>query len=140
MIEAATRPARPVHGTWVRIVPFVGAGVAAVTVLVGQWITAKGDRLGVFFPPFYAHWHPYAGSLAAVTAAVLGSAAALTPAWLQKAKRPIVFAAGLYVLALALGVSVGVAIGLAMNNIALGIAIGLAIYGWEDYDNRRRDE
>ena len=41
---------------------------------------------------------------------------------------------------LALGISVGVAIGLALNNIALGIAIGLAIYGWEDYDNRRRDE
>ncbi len=42
--------------------------------------------------------------------------------------------------ALALAVSVGVAIGLALNNIALGIAIGFAIYGWEDYDNRRRDE
>lgn len=42
--------------------------------------------------------------------------------------------------ALAIGVSVGVALGLALNNLALGIAIGLAIYGWEDYDNRRRDE
>lgn len=42
--------------------------------------------------------------------------------------------------AIAVGISVGVAIGLALNNIALGIAIGIAIYGWEDYDNRRRDE
>ena len=41
---------------------------------------------------------------------------------------------------LALGISVGVALGVALNNLALGIAIGLAIYGWEDYDNRRRDE
>ena len=41
---------------------------------------------------------------------------------------------------LTLGIGVGVAIGLALNNLALGIAIGLAIYGWEDYDNRNRDE
>ena len=42
--------------------------------------------------------------------------------------------------ALALGIGVGVAIGLALNNLALGIAIGIAIYGWEDYDDRHRDQ
>jgi hypothetical protein len=42
--------------------------------------------------------------------------------------------------AIATGIAIGVGIGLALNNLALGIAIGLAIYGWEDYDNRRRDE
>jgi hypothetical protein len=42
---------------------------------------------------------------------VLGSAAAVTPTWVQKVKRPIVFAAGLYGLALLLGISLNVSRG-----------------------------
>jgi hypothetical protein len=49
------------------------------------------------------------------------------------------FCAG-YGSAFAVWIGFGVVIGLALNNLALGIAIGLAIYGWEDYDNRHREE
>ena len=62
------------QGRWTAL---AGAAVAALTVGVGQWIKASGDRLGVFFPPFYAHWYPYAGSLAAVTGLMMAGAAAL---------------------------------------------------------------
>lgn len=110
MIEAATRPARARRAP-VGLVPLSGAAVAALTVLVGQWIKAEGGRLGAFFPPFYAHWHPYAGRLAPVAVVVLGGAAALTSVWARRLRRPIVFAPGLYALALLLGVSLNVSRG-----------------------------
>ena len=111
MIDAAT-PARAAPRMRVRLVPLAGAAVAGLTVLVGQWIkAATGDQLGVFFPPFFAHWHPYAGRLAVVAVVVLSGAAAVTPAWAGYAKRPVVFAAAVYVLALSLGVTVNIARG-----------------------------
>jgi hypothetical protein len=85
--------------------------VAALTVAIGQWIKASGGRLGVFFPPFYAHWYPYAGALAAVAGFVLAGAAALTPMAVRRVQRPFVFAAVLYGLALALGVSLNISRG-----------------------------
>jgi hypothetical protein len=110
VIEAAT-PARAAVRTPVRLVPLAGASVAGLTVLAGQWIKATGGRLGVFFPPFYAHWQPYIGRLAVVAVVVVGSTAALTPAWARRTIRPIVFAVGLYALALLLGTSLNVSRG-----------------------------
>ena len=111
MIESAFQPARAKLRDPARITAPAGAVVAALTVVAGQWIKATGGRLGVSFPPFYAHWYPYAGGLVPVTVAVLGGAAALAPRWAARVRRPVVFAAGLYVLALALGVSLNIARG-----------------------------
>ena len=79
--------------------------------LVGQWVRAGGGRLGVPFSPFYAHWYPYAGRLVFVPLVVLGSAAALAPHWVDRVRRPALLAAGLYALALALGISLNVSRG-----------------------------
>ena len=111
MIEAAPRIARfpwNLHG---RRTALTGATLAALTVAVGQSIKTSGGRLGVFFPPFYAHWYPYAGALAAVAGIVLAGAAALTPIAVRRVQRPVVFAVGLYGLALALGVSLNISRG-----------------------------
>jgi hypothetical protein len=111
MIDSSVRPARAAVGTPARIVAPAGAVLAALTVLIGQWIKANGGRLGVPFPPFYAHWYPYAGGLVPVTVVVLGGAAAVAPRWAARVRRPLLFAVGLYALALALGISLNVARG-----------------------------
>jgi hypothetical protein len=88
-----------------------GFAVASLTVLVGQAIKATGGELGVFFPPFYVHWQPHIGSLAVVSVTVAGGAAALTPALIWRPRRPATVAAGLFGLALGLGVALNVARG-----------------------------
>jgi hypothetical protein len=92
-------------------VPALGFAIAAVTVLVGQAIKAAGGQLGVFSPPFYVYWHPKAGVLAALSIGVLTAAAAVTPAWIWRTRRPFVFAGAVFALALALGVSLNIARG-----------------------------
>jgi hypothetical protein len=111
MIDSAVQPARAVVRTPSRIIAPAGVIVAAATVLIGQSIKATGGRLGVPFPPFYAHWYPYAGALVPVAVVVLGGAAAVAPRWAQHARRPVLFAAGLFGLALALGISLNIARG-----------------------------
>jgi methylthioxylose transferase len=111
MIDAAMRRARFAAAAPSAALPLAGALAAAMTVLAGQGIKASGGRLGVFFPPFYMHWRPHAGPLAAVSIGVLGSAAALTPTWVRRPHRQATFAAALFALALALGVSLNVARG-----------------------------
>jgi methylthioxylose transferase len=108
---AATHPGRGTLRSRLELVPVAGAILAGLTVVVGQWIKAGGGRLGVFFPPFYAHWHPHAGRLALVSLGVLGGSAVVAVYWVRWARRPILFAAGLYVLALVLGVSLNVSRG-----------------------------
>jgi methylthioxylose transferase len=108
---AATQPGRGTLRSQRELVPLGGATLAGLTVLVGQWIKASGGRLGVFFPPFYAHWHPDVGRLAVVSFVVLGGSAVVAVYWVRRARRPILFAAGLYVLALGLGVSLNVSRG-----------------------------
>jgi methylthioxylose transferase len=93
------------------LVPLAGATVAAATIATGQWIKATGGQLGVFFPPFYAHWHPYAGDLAPLAGVVLAGAAVATPAPARRVSRPVAFALVLYALALALGVALNIARG-----------------------------
>jgi hypothetical protein len=111
LIEAASQPIAADSRTSARLVPLAGAALAAATVLVGQWVKATGGRLGAFFPPFYVHWYPYVGGLAAVAILVLGGAAAATPNLVWRVRRPIVVAAALYSLAMALGVSLNVSRG-----------------------------
>ena len=91
--------------------PALGLALAALIVLVGQAIKAAGGQLGAFFPPFYVRWDPHVGPLAAVAVATALGAAAVTPRWVQRARRPPLFAAGLFALALALGVSLNIARG-----------------------------
>ena len=111
MIDSSVRSARAPFRTPARIIAPAGAVLAGFTVLIGQWIKATGGRLGVPFPPFYAHWYPYAGGLVPVTVVVLGGAAAVAPRWARRVRRPALFAIGLYALALALGIGLGVARG-----------------------------
>lgn len=111
MIEGATQPVPVRWGPHPRLVAMAGATVVALTVLAGQWIKAAGGRLGVFFPPFYAHWYPYVGALAPVAALVLCGGTLAAPYELRRVRRPVVFAVGLYALAIALGVSLNVSRG-----------------------------
>jgi methylthioxylose transferase len=83
--------------------------MAAMTVLAGQVIKAAGGQLGVFLPPFYIRWGPHVGALAAVSVAALLGAAAAAPRWIERARRPPLLAAGLFALAVSLGVSLNVA-------------------------------
>jgi hypothetical protein len=91
------------------VIPVVGVALAALTVLVGQAIKAAGGELGVFFPPFYIHWHPQIGTLAVASITVVGGAAALAPSLIWRPRRPVVVATGLLAFALALGVSLNIA-------------------------------
>jgi hypothetical protein len=111
LIEATAQRVRVAWRRPDRFVPLAGATLAAVTVLVGQWVKATGGRVGVFFPPFYAHWYPYVGRLAVLAILVLGGAAAATPVLVWRVRQPIVVGAALYLLALAPGVSLNVARG-----------------------------
>lgn len=108
MIEAGTQAIRVPGRARGIVVPLAGAATAALTVLVGEAIKASGGRLGAFSPPFYAHWHPYVGALAPVAVIVFAGAAAGTPYWIRSARRPLVFAGSVYVLAVALGVSLDI--------------------------------
>jgi methylthioxylose transferase len=108
---AAIQPVRSALRDPGRIVAPAGVLVAGATLLIGQWVRAGGGRLGVFFPPFYAHWYPYAGRLVFVPVIVLGAGAACAPRWAARVGRPAVLAAGLYALALALGISLNIARG-----------------------------
>ncbi len=91
--------------------PAFGLAVAAITVLVGEGIKAAGGELGAFFPPFYIRWAPHVSPLAALSIALPVCAAALAPRLVDRVRRPAIFAAGLFALALALGVSLNVARG-----------------------------
>ena len=111
MIEAPTSPRRAAvigHGA---VAPPAALAVALLTVAVGQWIKAGGGRLGVSFPPFYAHWYPYVGTLAPLAVLVLAGAAAATPVLVRRLSQPAAFAAALYAMALALGISLSVSRG-----------------------------
>ena len=85
--------------------------IAALTLLVGEWIKVKGGRLGAFSPPFYAHWYPYVGALAPVAFVALASAAVAAPHWVRRVRQPVIFAGGLYLLAVALGLSLNISRG-----------------------------
>ena len=111
MIGVAAGRTRPALANPTVAVPLAGALVALSTVIAGQAIKATGGRVGVFFPPFYIHWRPQVGPLAAVSISVLASAAATVPIWVRRVHRPAVFAASLFALALALGASLNVARG-----------------------------
>ena len=69
MIEAGTR--RSAWSRNGRLPPLAVLAAAVLTVAAGQWIQAAGGRIGVPFPPFYAHWYPYVGALAPVAVLVL---------------------------------------------------------------------
>lgn len=111
MIETAAEPLRLPGRLQGWTLPLSGAIVAAGTVAAGQWIKATGGRLGVFFPPFYAHWNPVAGALAPVAVVVLAAGAAAAPALVRRVRRPAAFAFVLYALALALGVALNISRG-----------------------------
>ena len=108
MIDTLARRASAPTEVAARVTAIAGAAAAGSAVLAGQWIKATGGRLGVSVPPFYAHWHPYAGPLATLAVAVFAAAAALTPIWIRRARSPAAFVLGLYALALGLGVSLNV--------------------------------
>jgi hypothetical protein len=92
-------------------VPVVGALMAALTVIAGAWIKARGGRLGVPTPPFYIRWQPRISPLAAVSIGVLAVAAASTASLARSRIRPLLFAACLFALALALDIGLNIARG-----------------------------
>jgi hypothetical protein len=101
------------------IVIFAAAATVAVGLALGR------DRLGVATPPFVADWSPRLHPLAAVAVLVLAAGCAAAPRLLDV--RPGAFAAGVWALALALG--------LALNAARLGTP------GWSAvFDLRRGGE
>jgi methylthioxylose transferase len=111
VIEARTNPRRAAAILGGGLAPSVALAVALLTVGVGQGIRAGGGRVGVSFPPFYAHWYPYVGALAPVAVLVLTGAAAAAPVVVRRVRQPALFAAALYAMALALGISLAVSRG-----------------------------
>lgn len=89
--------------------PWAGVGGCVLVVVAGLAIKAGGGALGVPLPPFVIYWGPRVDALAAVSVLTLAAAWALVPAIAVRRGSPLVWAAGLYVLALALGLSLNLA-------------------------------
>jgi methylthioxylose transferase len=67
------------------------------------------DVLGTRLPPFLMSWEPRVDPLVAVSAAVAGGGVVAAPSLVWRTRSRVTFASGLYVLALALGLSINVA-------------------------------
>ena len=78
-------------------------------VAVGLAIKAGGGDLGVPLPPFVMYWGLQVDVLALVSVLTFAAAWAIVPALVGRRASPIVCATGLYVLALALGLSLNLA-------------------------------
>jgi methylthioxylose transferase len=114
--RASQRPGVSGHGEAVvlAIVMFVAVATGATGLALGR------DRLGVATPPFVADWAPRLHPLAAVSVLVLAAACAAAPRLLDARVRPVIFAAAVWALALALG--------LALNSARLGTAGWSAVF------------
>jgi methylthioxylose transferase len=105
------RASQPVGGfsppAWLvsRIVTFG----AAATVVAGLSIKAATGKLGTALPPFVMAWEPRVSPLAAVSACMLAAGALVAPRAARELRSPPAFAAFLFALALALGLSVNLA-------------------------------
>jgi hypothetical protein len=93
-------------GAWL---PALGVGVCVVVAAVGLGIKAGGGDLGVPLPPFVVYWGVHTDGLAVVSVVVLLAAWTIVPMLVSRRASPIVCAASLYVLALALGLSMNLA-------------------------------
>lgn len=80
-----------------------------LVVAVGLAIKAGGGDLGVPLPPFVMYWGLQVDVLAVVSVLTFAAAWAIAPALVGRRASPLVCAAGLYVLALALGLSLNLA-------------------------------
>jgi methylthioxylose transferase len=108
-VAALTSPragARARLGAWL---PAIGVGACGLVVAVGLGIKAGGGDLGVPLPPFVVYWGARANGLVVVSVLVLLAAWAIVPVLVERRGAPWLVAGGLYVLALALGLSLNLA-------------------------------
>ncbi len=96
-------------GSRARSIPVIGCAAAAAVVIVGLALRTVHGGLGTATPPFVMVWRPDWDLLALVSAGVLAGAATLAPRALDRAWPTPIFAGGLYLLALALGLSLNIA-------------------------------
>ncbi len=90
-------------------IPAIGCAAAAAVIVVGLAIKAIHGGLGTASPPFVLVWRSDFDPLTLVSATVLAGAATFVPRALDRAWRPSLVAGGLYLLALALGLSLNIA-------------------------------
>jgi hypothetical protein len=92
-----------------RALPCAALAGVAVVVVVGLWIKHDTGGLGTPLPPFLMAWRPALDPLVIVSAGVLAGAVLITPVLAGRVRSRIAFAAGLYGLALALGLALNLA-------------------------------
>ncbi len=90
-------------------VAYGAAALAAITVAAGLLIKATSGALGTPLPPFLFAWGPAAEPLAIVSAVAFAAAVLFAPRLLTSVRSPLAFAACVYVLAVALGLSLNLA-------------------------------
>lgn len=109
MTTAAARPRRLVRARVALALPRLGLALAAVSVIAGLAIKAATGALGTPLPPFLVSWRPAANPLALASVAVLVTATLLAPRLLLAVRGRLVFASGVYGLALTLGLALNLA-------------------------------
>jgi hypothetical protein len=92
------------------VLPWLGVGGCVVVVVVGLSIKRSGGQLGVPLPPFVMRWEPLADKpLAVLAAVVLGAGVLVAPVLMDGVRSRLLFAAALFLLALALGLALNAA-------------------------------
>lgn len=109
MTTTAARPRRLIRARVAQALPRLGLALAAVTFTAGLAIKAATGALGTPLPPLLFSWRPAANPLALISVAVLVTATLLAPRLLLAARGRLMFASGLYGLALTLGLALNVA-------------------------------
>ena len=87
--------------------PLAGLGGAGIVIAVGLSVGAR--KLGLPLPPFLIYWGFRVNRLAVISVVTIAGAVALTPAIVARVRAGVAFAACMYALALALGLSLNLA-------------------------------
>ena len=88
-----------------KLLPHAGMVAIAAVVIAGLSIKLHGEDLGTPLPPFLMAWRPAVDPLVVVSLAVLCGSVLTAPVLVARVRSRIGFAAGLYWLALVLGLS-----------------------------------
>jgi hypothetical protein len=106
------RAVRPLARPLARVaaaLPWAGLGATGVVIAAGLAIKAAGGQLGLPLPPFVMYWGPGVNPLVAVSVLVIAGALAIAPAIVARVPAGALYAASMYLLALALGLSLNLA-------------------------------
>ncbi|MGO9976659.1 MAG: hypothetical protein ACLP01_28405 [Solirubrobacteraceae bacterium] len=109
LARARPRLRRPASQWVADGLPWAGFAIFGITAAVGLGVSAAGGRLGLELAPFVFYWGPRATAPAAISVLTIAGALAIAPAIVARVRAGLAYAACMYVLALALGVSLNLA-------------------------------